>query len=198
MADTQLSTHLPSLITFLAPAQHVLKYEVSTDNDVGHKHSKYTGQPTEANQKAWADLLKPLYFNATRDELVRAGEALDRAVEFQGEDMLELLRCIMNSIASYENLRFFVYREHYYPNITDVQHNALQGHLDHCIEQLRIATMCQSNTAMYSFHWRNPKAYRPSTESSGKAVCAKWSTVENWARSRMSGAQFARLADVEE
>lgn len=55
---------------------------------------------------------------------------------------------------------------------------------DHCLETLRLTVMCHGNTGIYSFAWDDPTSWKPIVGSRSTSVCAKWSTIEDWAYSR--------------
>lgn len=99
-----------------------------------------------------------------------------------------------------QNLRFYLYAEHYYPNLTTQQRKATQTHLDHCIESLRKATMCHADTNLVTFNWKNPTTVLPELQTNGRMTCTKWSSIETWATQRMvyPAKGVMRLADIKE
>ncbi|KAI7777986.1 hypothetical protein LA080_002898 [Diaporthe eres] len=104
-------------------------------------------------------------FNATLNELRMANESID---------------------GDLRRLRHYLYREYYFRNLTQMEADNVHAHLDHCIEALRITIMCHGNTEVYSFGWNDPTSYKPAAKSNGRSVCARWSSVEDWAYSRMT------------
>lgn len=167
-----------------SPAQEFVEYEINGQHATNHtKYTKYSGYPTPDQDEAWRQLMKPMFFNASFEELRRSGESLEglAAVEEGGYSatigVYHELHCL-------RQLRFFLFQKRYYPNMTRAQELYLYGHLDHCIETLRLTVMCHGNTGIYSFAWHDLDAPKPATQSSSRSVCAKWSSIENWARSR--------------
>ncbi|KAI1119910.1 hypothetical protein F5Y10DRAFT_273593 [Nemania abortiva] len=160
-----------------APAHQHVEYELSAEHGLDHHtYSKYSGSPTAEQDAAWDKLIRPSFFNATYEELERAGEWSERVAELTGGGYPATIG---------RRMRLYLFKERYYPNLTKAQDDYIHGHLDHCIESLRLTIMCYGNTAMYSFAWDDPPSWRPSTKSKASSVCAKWSSIEEWGRSRM-------------
>ncbi len=61
----------------------------------------------------------------------------------------------------------------------------MQVHLGHCIEVLRLSSMCTADLGLYSFFWNSPEATKPQARSNAPRVCANWSQVDDWSRKRM-------------
>ncbi|KAH8896285.1 hypothetical protein GQ53DRAFT_819403 [Thozetella sp. PMI_491] len=65
-----------------SPVNKFVEFEANGDNALDHsKHSKYSGPPSTEQEHAWDDLMRPLHFRASREELLKAGEDLHNAVE---------------------------------------------------------------------------------------------------------------------
>ncbi|PFH57202.1 hypothetical protein XA68_15382 [Ophiocordyceps unilateralis] len=183
-----------------SPVQHLVEYDISNEHATDHNiYSQYSGPPTRENEEAWIRLINPIYFNATRDELERAGESMVNVVKLTGGGYLATIG-VYHELHCLRQLRFWLYREHYYPNLTDSQFRYSHRHLDHCLETLRLTIMCHGNTALYSFNWNKPTEYRPATQSSSRSVCVKWASIHDWALSRKTSTtpSLVRLSDVED
>ncbi|KAI0413809.1 hypothetical protein F5X98DRAFT_390409 [Xylaria grammica] len=185
-----------------SPIREFVQYEVRDRDTHGHqKVQKYAGRPTEEKDKAWDHLIKrePLatiwpqiginavsaaYFNATLQDLERAGESLDNVTELTGGGYLASIG-VFHELHCVRQLRFYIYKERYYPNLSDSDTRYLQIHLDHCIETLREAVMCNGNTALISFYWDNPNSSQPAAQSNARSKCALWDSIERWGYSRM-------------
>lgn len=118
---------------------------------------------------------------------------------------LEALRNILTN--KQRQLRFWLYKDFYYPNLTAGQLDYLQNHLgkfyqfaccldfpaltkknlDHCLEVLRMAVMCHGSPSLITFNWNERNEPHPKLQSNSRAVCVKWSSIENWSLSRMVG-----------
>ncbi|KAI9674945.1 MAG: hypothetical protein M1822_009007 [Bathelium mastoideum] len=199
---TALLHRLPAGI--YSPAADIISYEIKSENAASHdRHSIYSGPPSDENEDAWAtivermnltaiinsddtDMLKASFFAASREEMIAAGENFENATEVSkvyGGGYLTTFG-VYHEIHCLRQLRFLLYREKYYPNLTETQENYLHGHLDHCIEALRISVMCSADTSFYTFYWPNPNAHRPSSKSNAKRYCVNWDALDGWARER--------------
>ena len=100
-------------------------------------------------------------------------------------------------------MRWYLYRDTYYQNLTEKQDAYLKGHIgmpysseqnssknltkaiDHCIETLRILSMCQADVSLYSYEWRTHDNYtRQERKSNSKKVCVKWDRLATWMEER--------------
>ncbi|KAK4224047.1 hypothetical protein QBC38DRAFT_486307 [Podospora fimiseda] len=173
-----------------SPVLPYVEYEISGENALDHsKFSKYSGPPSLSLDQAWDDLVLPIHFRATQEELEQAGETWEDAVELDDGGYLATTG-VYHELHCLRRLRWYLYKDDYYTNITSVQEDYLKGHLDHCLETLRMTIMCHGNSALYSFYWPNGKdpsepLKKPVAKSNSKDVCVKWRSIEDWSYSRM-------------
>ncbi|KAI0001247.1 hypothetical protein F4779DRAFT_604480 [Xylariaceae sp. FL0662B] len=85
-----------------SPAEHVIEYEINGQDAVGYhrEHTKYSGPPSDERDKAWSELVRhrsafintcitlissilAVFFNASRQELERAGEYSEDVAELE-------------------------------------------------------------------------------------------------------------------
>ncbi|KAI0549715.1 hypothetical protein F4679DRAFT_248238 [Xylaria curta] len=168
-----------------SPAQHVIEYELNDEHTTNHTYySKYSGAPTDEQDAAWDDLMRPVYFNASLEEVIKAEETVrsDLAVVEEGGYLANL--AVYHELHCLRQLRFWLYKDRYYPNITETGDKHQHEHLDHCLETLRLSVMCSANTALYTFYWEDERQVRPNTQSNSRSVCVKWEPLEKWAYSR--------------
>ncbi|XDG00480.1 hypothetical protein ABKA04_000095 [Annulohypoxylon sp. FPYF3050] len=152
-----------------APIQQFIQYEVRDRDTHGyHKNRTYAGPPTPEKDKAWAHLVKPAYFNATIEELEQAGESLNDIARLKEGGYLASIG-VFHELHCVRQLRFYLYKERYYPNLSERDVKYLHIHLDHCIETLRESIMCSGNTGLISFFWDNPKSSQPAAQSNARS-----------------------------
>ncbi|KAI1283284.1 hypothetical protein F5Y07DRAFT_349230 [Xylaria sp. FL0933] len=163
-----------------SPLRDSIEYEASTEHatDPGH-YSIYAGRPSEKQEEAWDNLITPVYFNISRDELSRAGESFENIIELTGGGYIASV-AVYHELHCLRNLRLYIFRDRYYPNLTESQHSYLQEHLDHCLEVLRISIMCHGNAAINSYRWDTETIDKPLTKSNSRSACVKWSSIEDW------------------
>ncbi|KAK5998946.1 Transacylase cctO-like protein [Cladobotryum mycophilum] len=168
-----------------SPAQQFVDYEVSKAPASEYPDGDpYVGPPTDESDAAWTKLIEPIYFIASREEMERAGESMQDAVKMVKGGYIAVLG-VYHELHCLRQLRFWLYRDHYYPNITDAQDNYMHGHLDHCINALRRTIMCHGNTGVYTFGWhQGDNSSLPVGKTNSQSVCAKWSSIDEWANSR--------------
>ncbi|KAI1127871.1 hypothetical protein F5Y10DRAFT_277833 [Nemania abortiva] len=167
-----------------SPVQEFVRHGVNTKHvtDPGY-HSVYAGPPSEEQDEAWDRLITPVYFNISREELMRAGESFEHIIELTDGGYIASLG-VYHELHCVRNLRLYVFRDRYYPNLTESQHRYLKGHLDHCLEVLRVSTMCHANTVINSYKWDTETIDKPLTKSNSRSVCVDWSSIEDWSYSR--------------
>ncbi|KAK3694279.1 hypothetical protein B0T22DRAFT_496730 [Podospora appendiculata] len=183
-------TQIPTQGRTWSPVQEFIRYEINGENNLDHnKHSKLSGPPTAEQEDAWDRLMKPVYFRASREELEKGGETWNDSAELIEGGYLATLG-VYHELHCLRQIRLHLYKERYYPNLTDAEEGYLRVHLGqyyvyHCLESLRLTIMCHGNTALYSFIWADLKADNPVSKSASKSVCVQWSSVEGWSSSRM-------------
>ncbi|RDA90084.1 hypothetical protein CP533_5560 [Ophiocordyceps camponoti-saundersi (nom. inval.)] len=124
-----------------SPANRFVEYEVDDRVVAIHgQHSVYAGPPSTEQEEAWdalvqhsepnADVMriKATYFNLSRDELERTGEPTDRIVEVVAGGYMASLG-VYHEIHCLRELRCWIYRENYHPNITEGEARNIVGHL---------------------------------------------------------------------
>ncbi|KAJ3578901.1 hypothetical protein NPX13_g1659 [Xylaria arbuscula] len=167
-----------------SPALDFLEYELNDRHALKHHNTTlFAGPPSSQQEAAWNRILNPTYFAATEQEMLDAGETVDNAAHVTGGDYLATIG-VYHELHCLRQMRLFLYRERYYHNVTEAQENYLHNHLDHCLEALRITIMCHSNTGLYTFAWDPDTPNKPTTRSSARSVCVKWSSIEEWSSSR--------------
>ncbi|KAI1119164.1 hypothetical protein F5Y14DRAFT_460479 [Nemania sp. NC0429] len=170
--------------TSWSPVHEFLEFEINSEHATEHtKHSKFSGTPHHAQDTAWDDLIRPMFFNASLEELQRGGETIKNLAVVEGGGYAATIG-VYHELHCLRQLRFYVFQNRYYPSLTQAQENYLRGHLDHCIETLRLTIMCYGNPSLVSFAWGGKDATKPLTQSNSRSVCVKWDTVDSWARSR--------------
>ncbi|KAJ4305535.1 hypothetical protein N0V90_001066 [Kalmusia sp. IMI 367209] len=170
-----------------APAQEALHYTIKNDRQKGEPpHTPYTGYPNAENNRAWEELIEPIFFNATDAELIAAGTPLSSAVRLAEGGHVGSL-AVYHELHCLRRIRLHLYSEVYFPNITSEEREHDRQHLDHCIETLRQSVMCRADQGVYTFFWspKYPNAEKPLTRSDSPRKCVDWTQFEAWTKKRM-------------
>ncbi|KAI0206735.1 hypothetical protein F4808DRAFT_405140 [Astrocystis sublimbata] len=167
-----------------SPVHQYVEYEIQKEYASEDPHSNFSGPPSPDVERAWDDLERPTFFRVTREELERAGSSFDQIAMLADGGYVATLG-VYHELHCVRQMRFFLWREKYYPNLTQLQEDYLYHHLDHCLEALRHVVMCHGNTALRSFAWVDPSAQLPKAQSNSQRSCVKWSSIHDWSESRM-------------
>ncbi|KAI0532349.1 hypothetical protein GGR58DRAFT_490579 [Xylaria digitata] len=165
-----------------SPVQEFIEYELR-DLSSHKERESFGGAPTEEQDDVWDYLINGAFFNASLDELSRAGESLDDLAELTEGGFLASIG-VYHELHCLRQIRLYVYKDLYYPKINRTENHYVQKHVDHCLEALRQTVMCYGNTALSSFYWPTPHSLIPEPRSNARSVCARWDTIESWAYSR--------------
>lgn len=72
--------------------------------------------------------VKAVYFNATKEELERAGESFEDIAELEGGGYPASLG-VYHELHCLRQLRFWLWKDRYYPELTEEQDMYFHGHL---------------------------------------------------------------------
>ncbi|MCJ1233296.1 hypothetical protein MMC14_001251 [Varicellaria rhodocarpa] len=169
-----------------SPAKSAVQFAEQKDLTPNHDtYGAYSGAPNPNQTRAWEELLSPVMIRASSEEMALAGELSDTSVELFSGGFLASLG-VYHDLHCLRRIRFYIYKDLYYPNITSQQQSYEEMHVEHCLEKLRISAMCTGDVGLYTFAWK-PDRPRPITKSSAARNCVNWDTLESWAKSRSAG-----------
>ncbi|KAI3325574.1 hypothetical protein HD806DRAFT_490702 [Xylariaceae sp. AK1471] len=142
----------------------------------------------EQNTKAWDDLMSPTYFSASHADLQKAGESINSSVFLVDGGYLAGLG-VYHDIHCLRRLRLFLDSNGYYDELTEENMEYLRDHLGHCIESLRRTVICNADTNIFTFTWKNeqevrPGVLRPMPQSKPQRKCVSFGAVESWIMER--------------
>ncbi|KAF2257145.1 hypothetical protein BU26DRAFT_513853 [Trematosphaeria pertusa] len=81
-------------------------------------------------------------------------------------------------------MRLWLYRDVHFPNATLEDESFMKKHLDHCIEVLRISSMCNVDLGFYTFFWGPKESVKPQSRSTSPRKCVDWERFEVWSMAR--------------
>ncbi|KAF2963011.1 hypothetical protein GQX73_g10561 [Xylaria multiplex] len=158
----------------IAPAQSAVQYITQAVNyDIG----PLTGEPRLELDQAWSRLLRPTVVRVTKDELERMNKssiALRNGTGYIGYlEVHHMLHCV-------KRLYQLQYPEYYTGAVAD---GALSiEHRDHCLNVLIEGIMCNADTTINTYAWKNNHEIRGSR--TGSRRCTDWDHLQAWANQR--------------
>jgi len=123
-------------------------------------------------------------------EMTLGGEDPEHSVEMADGSGYMTSLGVYHELHCLRRLKLYLHRHHYYPKLVDgSDENAYElGHLNHCIESIRLSLMCSGNPALYSFQWAN-ETRKPKTKTNSSRMCVDWEALDGWTRKRGVGLQ---------
>ncbi|PVH95434.1 hypothetical protein DM02DRAFT_632840 [Periconia macrospinosa] len=184
LAVVVLSKTSPTEGSTLTPPPSIIQKELAHElqSVQAHPGSTFSGPPSPEHDEAWSELLRPLFVNVSASELMRVNvDPINQLRLFDGGYIASLetyhhLHCI-------RRLKWHLYESYYFANITDAARTLELNHMNHCIESLRLATMCHADTSLYTLKWRG-EGKRPEPINHGQRKCTIWNEIEQWAMPR--------------
>ncbi|KAI1801256.1 hypothetical protein F4811DRAFT_535399 [Daldinia bambusicola] len=144
--------------------------------------------PSDELDAAWADLLHAINIKVSSDEMGLLGVNKKNRVQVNGGDYIGSMG-VYHHLHCLNNLRMIVHWDYYEPKYINSPYYGHFGkeHSDHCIDALRQAVMCHANTAITTFEWvdEDNALHGKEQRLEALATCAKWDSVDNWARRRL-------------
>ncbi|TAQ89788.1 hypothetical protein B7494_g1865 [Chlorociboria aeruginascens] len=137
----------------LAYINGALKYEKVLYDGRLETINPYRGDPRPELDQAWRDLLQNNNIRISKDELKKMNRS---SIELQ------------------------VLHSDYYPEVNRPERDT---HVDHCIDDIRQALMCNPDTSVVTFDWI-PNYRQPSPNFAIDHTCANWEMLDSWAAAR--------------
>ncbi|KAK7741829.1 hypothetical protein SLS53_004894 [Cytospora paraplurivora] len=90
-----------------------------------------------------------------------------------------------------KKVKRMLFKEHYHADKSAEAMAREDKHVDHCIEYIREALMCQPDLSMVTFRWINntaqhedKSAFYPTNFDVDMHTCASWEVLDAWAGQR--------------
>ncbi|KAH6877071.1 hypothetical protein B0T10DRAFT_413860 [Thelonectria olida] len=170
-----------------SPAESAVEYHTVRYNITpAQEQTEYIGYGPDVD-KAWNHITYDVGDQMiSQDELVRLGlDPTSLKVEDPkgGQEGYRVGIQVFHQLHCLNLLRQDSYKEEYYTHHggdIEVQPEDLRGHLDHCIEILRVALMCQADVGVYAFkYYDGYKGHWP--DFSTLHTCRNFNAIREWA-----------------
>ncbi|KAL0778752.1 hypothetical protein CaCOL14_005010 [Colletotrichum acutatum] len=145
-----------------SPARKALKPERSLWMNEVTDGNVYRGKPRPELDAAWDELV--LYSN----------------LRLKAEDLKKINRTSVR--LSDASVRQALYPDYYFKGNVKLKRH-LEDHIDHCVDNIRMALMCKADISIGSYDWVDNNR-RPLTNFRTEHSCYNWDLVNNWARDR--------------
>ncbi|GLA33906.1 hypothetical protein AnigIFM63309_003929 [Aspergillus niger] len=160
-----------------SPIQGAVSYEkVWYDGSLGNRN-RYIGEPRPELEAAWHELTKNNNLRFTKSELQKlnksALELADGSGYFGQVMVYHHLHCLLRF-----DKKFL--REALYP---DAYEGSTQEHLEHCVDDIRQALMCNPDISASTFFWEDG-IRRPQPDFTLYKTCVNWEHFDAWATER--------------
>ncbi|KAJ3578932.1 hypothetical protein NPX13_g1636 [Xylaria arbuscula] len=154
------------------PAKSAVNYRIETVD--GLPDSIFTGSRNAPSDAAWAELLTGSNMIIYPEEAQIMGfqslELRNRSGSVGSLTVYHELHCI-------KLIRHWFYYEYYYPNQTKAEYDEALGHVEHCLETLRLSAMCHGDITVRPFEWLRDDTGRvigPTVKSGALHQCVDW------------------------
>ncbi|PFH57163.1 hypothetical protein XA68_15423 [Ophiocordyceps unilateralis] len=175
------------------PVQDYIRHRVDVFSDRPHdvSSSKFVGTSSPELDKEWYRLLRHELraMNQTSIPLQRGGGYMGMMAVFHE------LHCLVRSrrtdywqsssklTGKQKLVREAVHKDYYYQNESEASKAILVGHTEHCIDILRMGSMCRADTAIFPYHWTDGTRL-PSPTWFQKHECVDWDDLTGWLEKR--------------
>ncbi|CAI6331892.1 unnamed protein product [Periconia digitata] len=151
------------------------------------KHVIYSDPPSPEVDKAWDDLVRPIYFSAAQEEVKSSNEDPDDTVTLL--DMEGYLGTIgvYHGLHCMRRIYWHLHEEKYFANRTAEARSVEIVHARHCLGVIVRDLMCNPDTALYTFGYYPDKDPIPRLKSGATRQCLKWDPFHEWATKRAPG-----------
>ncbi|KAK3344833.1 hypothetical protein B0H65DRAFT_186913 [Neurospora tetraspora] len=139
----------------------------------------FNGPPRPELENAWDDILRYQNVRIPRKDMG----------QFQDDDTVIRLTdgtyyftvSVFHGLHCVERVRKYIYKDHYYPDLSEMQAIALLKHTEHCIDYFLQYLQCNADTTLLPMEWttEDPK---PVSQGLGKHTCVNWGSIFDWVK----------------
>ncbi|KAF1815939.1 hypothetical protein P152DRAFT_455666 [Eremomyces bilateralis CBS 781.70] len=183
---SQRGLHCRSLDLFpsLAEDPKVVQFE-KKKLPVKLSHNPFVGDPSPELDNAWHGLFDRVNIRVSAKDLQYAEVDSLKLADGSG-DYIGLLG-MHHELHCLKKIRHWIYKDFYYPNLTVGSEAYVENkvHVDHCIENIRVSTMCRADTSLNTFAWMDvSKGWVTAAEDTGYHSCANMDNLMGWVKER--------------
>ncbi|KAL1652305.1 hypothetical protein SLS58_000432 [Diplodia intermedia] len=183
----------PSVGTFVqqfnaySPALSAVEYETVTFNNTKGAKTPYVGAGPEAD-KAWEHVTTHMGDQMVDEtDMAALEKPLDRlrvTDAATGASGWRMELAVVHQLHCLNLIRKFVHKDHYEPldhGDLAASEEKLTGHLNHCIEALRMKVMCEADVGVILYQEQPGDDGKFEPDYQTQHVCRNWNRVREWA-----------------
>ncbi|KAH8677622.1 hypothetical protein BX600DRAFT_545367 [Xylariales sp. PMI_506] len=164
-----------------SPASSAVKYEIIRFNTSLIIDSPFVGPPSTTTDAAWAKLVNNTMIAVPKSDLSRIKSTSIPIPDtddmyFAGLGVFHELHCL-------KRIRQYIWKEHYFPNLSENDERLNKLHTDHCIEIIRQSIQCHSDTSLFTMHWSEGEP-EPQADFTQEHACIDFAAINAWAQER--------------
>ncbi|EOD50151.1 hypothetical protein GTA08_BOTSDO11535 [Neofusicoccum parvum] len=169
-----------------SPALSAVEYETVTFNNTKGARTAFVGAGDEAD-KAWEHVTMHMGDQmVTEADMAALGKPHNRlrvTDEATGESGWRMELAVVHQLHCLNLIRKVVHKDHYEPLGGDlaVPEEKLVGHLNHCIEALRMKIMCEADVGVILYQEQPGSDGKMEPDYETQHVCRNWDTIREWA-----------------
>ncbi|KAI0016888.1 hypothetical protein F4780DRAFT_757603 [Xylariomycetidae sp. FL0641] len=164
-----------------SPANPAVEWSVQKLKMGEGKEGDFIGQPRPILEQSWDSLLAPMNVRLGREDIVAFDRQDVAAALSDGSGYAGTLN-VFHELHCVRFLHKYVWKEHYWPDSDEHQRENEKEHADHCIETLRLASICHGDVGMVIYSW-TPDSIKPGANGTAHQ-CVDWPKIDHWARDR--------------
>ncbi|KAJ4301949.1 hypothetical protein N0V90_004045 [Kalmusia sp. IMI 367209] len=168
----------PRLTTRPAPARGAIQWEKTSFQNALGQENPFKGPPRPELDQAWHDLLENSNIRVSKEELEKINRTSIELADGSGEYMAGLN--VHHHLHCLKSIRRVIYRD-YYDLYED---DEMWIHLEHCMDDLRQAIMCNADFTLLTYDWL-PNYRKPWPNFNVDYECVNWAILDEWAEKRV-------------
>ncbi|KAI0518511.1 hypothetical protein F5B22DRAFT_644816 [Xylaria bambusicola] len=153
------------------------------------QYGNYTGEPSQHVDASWNSLLQGMSIKILPEELKRIGTA---SLELRDGSGYMGSLAVFHELHCVKVLRQGLYKDFYWRNSTERELVLKHEHMEHCLEVIRLSTMCRGDISVIPSVWEYDNREGGSGALLGPSIrdgralhrCVKWDRLQSWAKSR--------------
>ncbi|OHF03761.1 hypothetical protein CORC01_01080 [Colletotrichum orchidophilum] len=167
-----------------SPARKALKAERSLWMNEVTDGNVYRGKPRPELDAAWDELVLYSNLRLKAEDLKKINRTSVRLSDESGQltDYYWSGLNVHHQIHCLKLVRQALFPDYYFKGNVKLKRH-LEDHIDHCVDNIRMALMCKADISIGSYDWVDNNR-RPLTNFRTEHSCYNWDLVNNWARDR--------------